>query len=158
MVVVWRRLAAGCWWVAAVLRLVAAVLRLVAAFLDLLEYLLKELNWWSVWMLLDEIWIRFFTQPACWQNSAVIFEKSYRPHMTSFLADIWSVYRSLSKESKTIEFPSIGLRKLQILNFEWEKVNIGRLRDLTLKDVISMIFLFLFLLHCISRKVWMLAF
>ena len=145
------RLAAGCW-------LLAAVLRLVAAFLDLLEYLLEELNCWSVWMLLDEIWIRFFTQPACWQNSAVIFEKSYLPHMKSFLAEIWSVYRSLSKESKTIEFPSIGLRKLQILNFEWEKVNIGRLRDLTLKDVISMIFLFSFFLHYISKKVWRLAF
>ena len=55
--------------------------------------------------------------------------------MTSFLAEIWSVYRSLSEESKTIEFASIGLLKLQILNFEWAKVNIGRLRDLTLKDV-----------------------
>ena len=142
---------------AAVLRLVAAM-RLVAAFLDLLEYLLEELNFWSVWMLLDEIWIRFFTQPACWQNSAVIFENSYLPHMTSFLAEIWSVYRSLSKESNKIEFASIGLLKLQILNFEWAKVNIGRLRDLTLKDVISMIFLFLFFLHYISKKVWMLAF
>lgn len=133
-------------------------MRLVAAFLDLLEYLLEELNCWSVWMLLDEILIRFFTQPACWQNSAVIFEKSYLPHMTSFLAEIWSVYRSLSKESNKIEFASIGLLKLQILNFEWAKVNIGRLRDLTLKDVISMIFLFLFFLHYISKKVWMLAF
>ncbi|KAJ6878430.1 hypothetical protein NC651_031005 [Populus alba x Populus x berolinensis] len=109
-------------------------------------------------MLLDEILIRFFTQPACWQNSAIIFEKSYLPHMTSFLAEIWSVYRSLSKESNPIEFASIGLLKLQILNFEWAKVNIGRLRDLTLKDVISMIFLFLFFLHYISKKVWMLAF
>ena len=149
--------AAGCWLLAAGLRLVAAM-RLVAAFLDLLEYLLEELNCWSVWMLLDEIWIRFFTQPACWQNSAVIFEKSYIPHMTSFLAEIWSVYRSLSKESNKIEFASIGLLKHQILNFEWAKVNIGRLRDLTLKDVISMIFLFLFFLHYISKKVWMLAF
>ena len=127
------RLVGGCW--------------LVAAFLDLLEYLLEELNCWWVWMLLDEIWIRFFTQPACWQNSAVIFEKSYIPHMTSFLAEIWSVYRSLSKESKKIEFASIGLLKLQILNFEWEKVNIDRLQDFTLKDVIAMIFLFLFFLH-----------
>ena len=77
--------------------------------------------------------------------------------MTSFLADIWSVYRYVSKESNKIEFASIGLLKLQILNFEWAKVNIGRLRDLTLKDVISMIFLFLFFLHYISRNVWMLA-
>ena len=67
--------------------------------------------------------------------------------MKSFLADIWSVYRSLSKESNKIEFASIGLLKRQILNLELEKVNIGRLRDLTLKDVISMIFLFLFFLH-----------
>ena len=81
--------AADGWWL-------VAALRLVAAFLDLLEYLLEELNCWSVWMLLDEIWIRFFTQPACWQNSAVIFEKSYIPHMTSFLVEIWSVDRSLS--------------------------------------------------------------
>ena len=79
-----------------------AALRLVAAFLDLLEYLLEELNCWSVWMFLDEIWIRFFTQPACWQNSDVIFEKSYVPHMTSFLPEIWRVYISLSKESNKI--------------------------------------------------------
>ena len=51
----------------------------------------------------------------------------------------------MSKESNKIEFASIGLLKLQILNFEWAKVNIGRLRDLTLKDVISMISLFIFL-------------
>jgi hypothetical protein len=77
-------------------------------------------------------------KPVCWQNSVVIFEKSYLPHMTSFLAEIWSVDRSL--------------------NFEWPTINTGRMRDLTLQDVISMIFLFLFFLHYISRKVWMLAF
>ena len=64
-------MAGGCW--------LLADLRLVATFLDLLEYLLEELNCWSVWMLLDEIWIRFFTQPACWQNSAVIFKKVIYP-------------------------------------------------------------------------------
>ena len=78
--------------------------------------------------------------------------------MTSCLAEIWSVYRPLSQKSKTIEFSSIGCLQLQILNFEWTKINIGRMRDWTLKDVISMIFLILFFLTYISRKVWMLAF
>jgi hypothetical protein len=66
----------------------------------------------SVWMLWDVIWIRFFTKPVCWQNSAIIFENSYLPHMTSCLAKIWSVYRPLGQESKTIEFASIGLLQL----------------------------------------------
>jgi TRAP-type uncharacterized transport system fused permease subunit len=78
--------------------------------------------------------------------------------MTSFLVEIWSGDRSLSQKSNKIEFASIGLLYLQILNFEWPKVNTSRMRDLTLQDVISMIFLFLFFLHYISRKVWMLAF
>ena len=112
----------------------------------------------SVQMLRNVIWTRFFTKPVCWQNSVVIFGKSYLPHMRSFLAEMWSVDRSLNQESKKIEFVSIGLLQLQILNFEWPKVNTGRMRDLTLQDVISMIFLFLFFLHYISRKVWMLAF
>ena len=109
-------------------------------------------------MLRNVIWTRFFTKPVCCQNSVVIFGKSYLPHMTSFLAEIWSVDSSLNQESKKIEFASIGLLQLQILSFEWPKVNNGRIRDLTLQDVISMIFLFLFFLHYISRKVWMLAF
>ena len=53
-------------------------------------------------MLWNVIWTRFFTKPVCWQNSDVIFEKSYLPHMTSFLAEIWSVYRPLRHESKKI--------------------------------------------------------
>ena len=112
----------------------------------------------SVQMLQNVIWTCFFTKPVCWQNSVVIFEKSYLPYMTSFLTEIWSVDRYLSQESMKIEFALIGLLQLQILNFEWPKVNTGRIRDLTLQDVISMIFLFLFFLHYISRKVWMLAF
>ena len=112
----------------------------------------------SVQMLHNVIWTRFFTKPVCWQNSVVIFGKSYLPHMTSFLAEIWSVDRSLNQESRKIQFASIGLLQLQILNFEWPKVNIGRMRDLTLQDVISMIFLFLFFLHYISRKLWVLDF
>jgi len=72
----------------------------------------------SVWMLRDVIWIHFFTKPVCWQNSVVIFENSYLPHMTSFLAEIQSVCRPLSQESKKIKFASIILLKLQILNFE----------------------------------------
>jgi hypothetical protein len=48
-------------------------------------------------------------KPVCWQNSVVIFEKSYLPHMTSFLAEMWSIYRPLSQESKKIDFASIGL-------------------------------------------------
>ena len=109
-------------------------------------------------MLRNVIWTRFFTKPVCWQNSVVIFGKSYLPHMTSFVAEILSVDRSLNQESKKIQFASIGLLQLQILNFEWPKVNTVRMRDLTLQDVISMIFLLLFLLHYISRKVWMSAF
>ena len=112
----------------------------------------------SVQMLRNVIWTCFFTKPVCWQNSVVIFEKSYLPHMTSFLAEIWIVDRSLSHKSTKIEFELIGLLQLQILNFEWPKVNTGKMRDLTLQDVISMIFLFLFFLHYISRKVWMLDF
>ena len=95
-------------------------------------------------MLQNVIWTRFFTKPVCWQNSVVIFEKSYLSHMTSFMAKIWSVYRPLSQESKTIQFTSIGLLQLQIFKSEWPKVNTSRLRDLTLKAAISMFFLILF--------------
>jgi hypothetical protein len=42
-------------------------------------------------MLQNVIWTRFFTKPVCWQNSVVIFEKSYLPHMTFF----WLKFRSL---------------------------------------------------------------
>jgi hypothetical protein len=35
-------------------------------------------------MLRNVIWTRFFTKPVCWQNSDVIFEKSYLPHMIFF--------------------------------------------------------------------------
>jgi hypothetical protein len=48
-------------------------------------------------------------KPVYWQNSVVIFEKSYLPHMTSCLAEIWSVDIYLSPESEKIEFASIGL-------------------------------------------------
>jgi hypothetical protein len=48
-------------------------------------------------------------KPVCWQNSVVIFEKSYLPHIKLFLAEMWSVYRNLSQESKKIEFALIGL-------------------------------------------------
>ena len=64
--------------------------------------------------------------------------------MTSVLAEICSADRSLSQESKKIEFASIGLLQLQIFKSKWSKVNIGRLRDMTLKAEISMIFLILF--------------
>ena len=60
-------------------------------------------------MLRKVIWTCSFTKPVCWQNSAVIFGKSYLPHMTSLLAEIFSVYSTVSQESKTIEFASIGL-------------------------------------------------
>ena len=46
-------------------------------------------------MLQNVIWTRFFTKPVCWQNSDVIFEKSYLSHMTSFwlkfgaFIDLW---------------------------------------------------------------------
>ena len=95
-------------------------------------------------MLRNVIWTCSFMKPVCWQNSAVIFGKSYLPHMTYFFAAMLSVYRTVSQESKTIEFASIGLLQLQIFKSEWTKVNIGRLRDLTLKAGIFMIFLILF--------------
>ena len=60
-------------------------------------------------MLWNVIWTRFFTKPVCWQNSDFIFEKSYLPHMTSVLAELWRVYRPLSHEAKKIKFASIGL-------------------------------------------------
>jgi hypothetical protein len=59
-------------------------------------------------MLRNIIWTRFFTKPVCWQNSDVIFEKSYLPHMTFVLAEMWIAYSILSHESKKIEFASIG--------------------------------------------------
>ena len=103
-------------------------------------------------MLRNVIWTRFFTKLVCWQNYIVIFEKSYLPHMTSCLAEIWSVDRPLSQESKTIECALIGLLQLQIFKLEWTKVNTSRLRDLTLKVVISMLFLSLFsFLRCQER-------
>jgi hypothetical protein len=61
-----------------------------------------------------------------WQNSVVIFENSYLPHITSVLDAIGSVNRSLSKESIKIEFASIGHLYLQLFKLEWPKVNIGR--------------------------------
>ena len=64
--------------------------------------------------------------------------------MTSFLDEIWSVYIPLIQESKKIEFASIELLQLHIFKSEWQKVNTGRLRDLTLKAAISMLFLILF--------------
>jgi hypothetical protein len=66
--------------------------------------------------------------------------------MTSSLAKIWSVCRPLSQESKKIKFESIGYLQLQILNFEWTKVNTSRMRFLTLKDLVSRLFVFLFFL------------
>jgi len=40
----------------------------------------------SVKMLRNVIWTRFFTKPVCWQNSVVIFGKSYLSHMKSLNA------------------------------------------------------------------------
>ena len=103
-------------------------------------------------MLQNVIWSHFFTKPVCWQNSLVIFEKSYLPYMTYFVSEIWRVDRSLSQESKTIECVSIGFLQLQIFKSEWSKVNTGRLQDLTLKATISMLFLILFsCLRCPER-------
>ena len=106
----------------------------------------------SFQMLQNVIWTRFFMKPVCWQNSVVIFEKSYLPHMTSSLADIWSVDRYFSQECKKIKFASNGLLQLKIFKSECPKVNTSRLRDLTLKAVISILFLILFsCLRCPER-------
>jgi hypothetical protein len=58
-------------------------------------------------MLRNVIWARFFMKLVYWQNSVVIFEKSYLPHMTFFFYVILRVDRSLSQESNKIEFASI---------------------------------------------------
>jgi len=60
-------------------------------------------------MLRDVIWIRFFTKPVCWQNSVVIFAKLYLPHMTSFLAEIWSVCRHLSQDPKKLSLHQLDI-------------------------------------------------
>ena len=75
---------------------------------------LEELTCWNKNLdvsldALDVIWTRFFTKLVCLQNSVVIFEKSYLPHITSFFAEIWSLDKYLSQKFKTIEFVSIGL-------------------------------------------------
>ena len=124
---------------------------------------LEELNYWYKNLDVDldasECNLDSFLHETCLlAEFSCHLLKIISPSYDIILAEIWRVYRSLSKESKKIEFSSIGLRKLQILNFEWPKVNTGRMRDLTLQDMISMIFLFLFCLHYISRKVWMLVF
>ena len=106
----------------------------------------------SVQMLRNAIWNRLFTKPICQQNSVFIFENSYLPHMILFLAEIWSVDSYLHQESKTIKFASIELLQLHLLKLEWPKVNIDRLRDLTLKAVISMLFIISFsCLRCLER-------
>ena len=98
----------------------------------------------SVQMYLNVIWTRFFMKIVCWQNSVVIFEKSYLSHMTLFLVEIWRVDMYLSPESKNIKFASIGFLQLKIFKLEWPNVNTGILRDLTLKAAISKLFLILF--------------
>ena len=101
----------------------------------------------SVWMLRDVIWTCFFTKPVCWQNSFVILENSYLPHMRFILAEMWQVDSSLSQESKTIEFALNGHLQLKIFKLEWSKVNTSRQRNLTLKAVISMLLFFFLALH-----------
>jgi len=78
------------------------------------EFDLEELNYWNknLDIGLDASKCNFdsFLQETCLlQNLVVIFEKSYLPHMTSCLAEIWLVYIPLSHESKKIEFASIKL-------------------------------------------------
>ena len=53
-----------------------------------------------------------------WQNSTVIFEKSHIPYMKLFLAEIWSVDRSLSQKSNKIEFRQLDFcgSRYSILN------------------------------------------
>ena len=75
-----------------------------------------------------------------------------------FSFEIWQSDKSLSKESKTIEFASNGLLQLKIFKSKWSKVNIDIIQDLSLKAVISTLFLFFFFLPYMYRKVWMLAF
>ena len=97
-----------------------------------------------VWMLRDVIQTRFFTKPVCQQNSFVILENSYLPHMRSFFAEVKYVDSSLCQESKKIDFASNRLSQLKIFKSEWPKVNTGILQDLTLKAAISMLLLFFY--------------
>ena len=68
-------------------------------------------------MLRNVIWTRFFTKPVCWQNLVVIFEKSYLPHMTSVLAEIWINWTFLAPD---IQVGMAEGQHWQIARFDFE--------------------------------------
>jgi len=75
---------------------------------------LEELNCWyknlDVGLDASECNLDLFLHETCLlAEFSCHLWKSYLPHMTSFLAEIWSVDRSLSQESTKIEFELIGL-------------------------------------------------
>jgi len=84
--------------------------------------------------------------------------KAYLSHMSSFSAEIGYADRSSIQESNKIEFALNELLQLKIFKSERPKINIERMRDFSLKVVISMLFLFLFFLPYMYRKLRMLAF
>jgi len=75
---------------------------------------LEELNCWNknldIGLDASERYLDLFFHETCLlAEFRCHFEKSYLPHMTYFLAEIWRVYSPLSHDSKQIEFASIGL-------------------------------------------------
>ena len=101
------------------------------------------------WLSFVNGWCNFFWQYSAATKNPPLFDRiqlsSLKNHYPSYdivLAEICNVDRSLSSKSNKIEFALIGLLQLQIFNFEWPNVNIGRMQDLSLKAVISMLFFF----------------
>ena len=89
-------------------------------------------------MLRIVIWTRFFTKPVCWQNSVVIFEKSYLPHMTSF----WSILK-VNRNSEIFK----TFKKVRIICQDWQHI-----RNLTShQSMITFLMNLYFLsLHCLG--------
>ena len=103
-------------------------------------------------MLRNVIWTRFFTKPVCWQNSDVIFEKIISPSYDIFfglhLERLYTFESWIQNNWVCINWTSVA----PDIQVEWPKVNTDRLRDLTLKAAISMLFLILFsCLRCKKR-------
>jgi hypothetical protein len=93
-------------------------------------------------MLRDVIWTCFFTKLVCWQNLFVILEKSYLPHMSLFLDEIWNVDRSLSQESKKLSLHQMDFGSSRYSSRNGQRSTLADCEILTLKAMISMLFLF----------------
>jgi hypothetical protein len=119
--------AAGGWWLAAGLWLVVWGwwLPSLTFWIDVLE----ELNCWNknldVGLDASGCNLDSFLHETCLLSefNCHLWKLIY-PSYDIFLAEIWSVCRPLSQESKTITFASIGCLKLQIFNLEWTKATL----------------------------------